>query len=878
MTRALLFAFSVLTLAAAPPKLRLSEVEDFAPTSYRAELSLDPNKPDFTGTIHIKLDVKKPSQIIWLNANKIAIAEAILSAGGKSWTAKAQPSGEDFLALEFDSAIPAGAAELRIRYTGAIERGGSSAVFQTEDAGEHYLLTQFESTQARRAFPCFDEPSYKVPWQLTLHVPARDKAISNTPPVSEKSEGGVRTYVFKETKPLPSYLVAFGVGPFEFVDAGYAGRNRVPVRIVTPKGKAGEAAYAAQVTAAILTRLEEYFGIPFPYEKSDQVAVPVTNGFSAMENAGMVTYGQAAILAKPDADTILRQRSYASAAAHELAHQWFGDLVTMEWWDDIWLNEAFATWMEQKLIAEWKPEWKTRVQDVDSKLFAQGEDSLITARKIRQPIESKSDIENAFDGITYEKGAAVIGMFESWMGPAEFRKGVQSYLQRYAFRSATSGAFLDSLSSASRKDVTSSFSTFLNQAGVPVVSVALDCTGKTPTLHLEQERFLPLGSKGSVDQSWKLPVCIRYDGGGAGECTLMTGRRMDLALQKAPGCPAWVQANDQAKGYYRVDYKGGLFSALSSGKGASQLGAAERNDLLGNAQAMSDAGKLPVADALALVETFHNDSEHSVVDRAITLARTPSMDLVPEELMPNYRRFLLKNFQARAHELGWLPHPGESDDVRLLRPNLLALVAREGGDRELADQARELADRWLKDPAAVAPEVLHAILNTAAWYGDRALFDRMLAAFQKSRDRREKRQIISSMAYFRDPRAIEAALQAVLSGAIPLLDGNSLLVSAGQGWPATRHMAFEFIKAHFDQIMRDRPSIFGFDLGALLPRSGQLSCDEKSKQELQAFFGPIVERYTGAPRNLAQVVEAIDLCIAKKAEQSAGVAEFLRKY
>ncbi|HEY1271466.1 MAG TPA: ERAP1-like C-terminal domain-containing protein, partial [Terriglobales bacterium] len=437
---------------------------------------------------------------------------------------------------------------------------------------------------------------------------------------------------------------------------------------------------------------------------------------------------------------------------------------------------------------------------------------------------------------------------------------------------------LDSLSSASRKDVTSSFSTFLNQAGVPVVSVALDCTGKTPTLHLEQQRFLPLGSKGSVNQSWKLPVCIRYDGGGAGECTLMSDRRMDVALQKAHGCPAWVQANNQAKGYYRVDYKDGLLSALSSGKGAAQLGAAERDDLLGNAQAMSNAGKLPVADALALVETFHNDSERAVVERAITVALTPSMDLVPEELMPNYQRFLLKNFQARAHELGWLPHPGESDDVRLLRPTLLSAVAMEGGDRELANQARELADRWLKDPASVDPEVARAILNTAAYYGDVAMFNRMLAAYQKSRDRREKRQIVNAMRYLRDPRAIEAALQSVLSGAIPILDGYIFLVNAGQGWPATRHMAFEFIKAHFDQITRDRPSIFGFDLGAFLPRAGQSFCDEKSRNELQAFFGPIVDRYSGAPRNLAQVVEAIDLCIAKKAAQSAGVAAFLRKY
>jgi cytosol alanyl aminopeptidase len=399
--------------ASQPPKLRLAEVEDITPTRYRADLTLDPDKEAFTGSIAIQVDIRKPVQTIWLNATRITVQSASLAASGKEYPAKALPGGDDFVGLDFDSPAPTGLAEIHIKYTGSVRQGDSSGVFRAEDGGNHYILTQFESTDARDAYPCFDEPSYKVPWQLTLHVPPQDKALSNTPVVSQKTEGGSTTYVFKETKPLPSYLIAFGVGPFEFIDAGQAGKSHFPVRIVTPKGRGNEAQYAAKVTATILTRHENYFGIPYPYEKSDQVAVPVIIGFGAMENAGMVTYGQTLILSKPENDTVSRQRGYASVAAHELAHQWFGDLVTTEWWNDIWLNEAFATWMEQKLLAEWKPEWKTRVEDVDTKLFAEGDDSLIAARRIRQPIEAKDDIGNAFDSITYQKGAAVIGMFES---------------------------------------------------------------------------------------------------------------------------------------------------------------------------------------------------------------------------------------------------------------------------------------------------------------------------------------------------------------------------------------------------------------------------------------------------------------------------------
>ncbi|HUI55371.1 MAG TPA: M1 family metallopeptidase [Bryobacteraceae bacterium] len=866
---------SLASAAGQPPKLRLSEVQDVAPVRYQVDLTLDPEKDSFSGSVAIQVNLNKPAQTIWLNASQIAVEVASVAAGGKTWPAKPLPGGDDFVGLQFESAVPSGTAEIRIRYRGSLRKGGSSGVFGADDAGNHYIFTQFEATDARDAFPCFDEPSYKTPWQLTLHVPPQDTAVSNTPVVSERNESGLKTMVFKETKPLPSYLVAFAVGPFDFVDAGHAGKNQVPVRIVTPKGKADEAKYAAEVTATILTRLEEYFGIPYPYEKSDQVAVPVTVGFGAMENAGMVTYGQTALLAKPATDTIRRQRGYATTAAHELSHQWFGDLVTTAWWDDIWLNEAFATWMEQKLVAAWKPEWKTRVNDVDAKSGAEGQDSLVTARKIRQAIETKDDISNAFDGITYDKGAAVIGMFENWMGADDFRKGVQSYLSRYAFKNATAGDFLDSLSSASRKDVTAAFSTFLNQAGVPLVSVALDCTQKPPSLHLEQTRFFPLGSKGSGGQSWSIPVCVRYDGHSQFECALVTRPKWDMPLQSATSCPAWVEANADAKGYYLPDYRGGLLGALTGA--SARLEPAERVDLIANVEEMASAGKLPAAEALGLAEAFHNDPERLVLQRALGVALS-YREYVAPEVAPNYQRFLLKNFQARARESGWIPRAGESDDARLLRTSLLSAVATYGGDSDLAQEARSLAGRWLDDRSAVPAEMAGPVLNAAAYYGDVALFNRYLAEFQKTQDRQDKQRLIGAMTSFHDPKAIDAALQAVLSKSIALVDGFALLVSAGQDFPDTRKMPFQFIKAHFDQIVAGNPSIFGNDLGSFLPFAGGSFCDAESKKELQAFFSPLVNKYTGAPRNLAQVLESIDLCIANKAAQAPSVNAFLQRY
>lgn len=858
------------------PTLRLPDT--VAPASYRVELALDPSKPSFSGSIAIQVNVKQPVQTIWLNATNIKVEEASLQTGSQQMAARAEPTGDDFLALRFASQIPAGPAEIKLRYTGAIRQQDSSGIFHMTDNGNDYLFTQFEQTDARAAFPCFDEPSYKVSWQLTLTVPKQSTAISNTPPRTQVTRGDRVIYTFNDTKPLPSYLVAFAVGPFDYVPAGVAGANHVPVRIITPKGHANEAKYAAEVTATILTRLEEYFGIPYPYEKSDEVSIPVTFGFGAMENAGMVTYGQTIILADPQRDTLTRQREYASIAAHELAHQWFGDLVTTAWWNDIWLNEAFATWMGQKLLAEWKPEWRTRVDDASSKLQAEGSDSLISARKIRQEIQSKDDISNAFDSITYDKGAAVIRMFENWIGPDEFRKGVHNYLRQYAFKNATAPEFLDAVSSAGKKEIAAPFNSFLNQAGVPLISVKLECS-QTPVLHLEQKRYLPLGSKGSSDQTWGVPVCVRYGTGetGTDACTLMTQPAIDWRLDQAKGCPAWVQANDGAIGYYRVNYEHRLLAALTEGDVVHRLNAPERLDFMGNAAALAQGGILTAADAVAVVGTFHDDPQHDVVENAGDLALEPREHLVPEDLEPNYRRFLLKNFRARAHQLGWVPRQAEDDNARLLRPDLVRWVATYAGDQELARQGREMADKWFMDHDSVDPSMVNSVLATAAYYGGEPLFLRFLAELKKTRDRHERARMLGAMQRFRDPAAIQSGMRAVLSGEIPFIEGSGLLF-AGQLREKTRMLSFEFLKAHFDEIVAKRPTGGGFDFGSEFPRVGAAFCDAQSKAALQDFLAPRVDQFTGAPRVLQQVLEGIDVCIANKAAQEPSVIAFLKQY
>jgi len=877
MTKSCLpFLLLAICAAAEPPKLRLGD--DVRPVRYRLDLTVIPQQDTFTGKIEIDLQVRKPTDTVWLNARDLTIDTAQLSAGGRTLAAKVQTSGGQFASFTAGSAIPAGPAQLRIEYHGAFNKIGSDGLFKEQDAGTWYVYTQFESIDARRAFPCFDEPSFKTTWQLTLHVNKSDAAVSNTPVQSETDEpDGRKKVVFAETKPLPSYLVALGVGPFDFVDAGKIGKNHTPLRMITPKGKAAQAKYAAEVTGPLLAQLEDYFGVPYPYEKLDLLSVPLFGG--AMENAGLITCVESIMLRDPAQDSINRQRSYALTIAHEMAHQWFGDLVTTAWWDDIWLNEAFASWMDDKIVRHWKPQWNTVIDEQNTRLGAMGSDGLVSARKIRQPIESNDDIANAFDGITYSKGEAVIGMFENWMGEDAFRRGVQRYMHQYAWRNATAADFLDSLSSAGGQPVGRAFSTFLDQAGVPLVSVKLSCgAAGGATLHLTQKRALPLGTTGSTAETWQVPVCVRYGDGGAThrECTLLTETAADWKLAEAKGCPAWVEANADGKGYYRTRYEGDLLDKLLAG-GAAHLSAAERVAALGDVDALTGMGEIKSGEALTLAVAFANDPVRQVVDSTIGIISGVHDYLVPKELRPNYARLVDLAFGARARQLGWKAKAGEGDETRLTRSSVVPLVALWGADGSLAAAARQLAGQWLTDRTAVDPDIVGSVLNVAARTGDEAFFKQLSAELSRTEDRHQRDLILGAMGSFSDPHIARSAMELVLKPESDLREYAALLFGP-IGVPETRSLPFEFVKANYDAIVAKIPAGSTFGFGEFLPVVGGAFCDEKSGEEVKAFFEPKVDRFPGTRRNLAQVLEGIRICTAYKAAQQDSVAEFSKKY
>jgi len=865
----LVFALCACTaFAAEAPKLRLPD--DIRPTRYAADLTLIPGEKAFSGAIDIDVELVKPASLIWLNATELTIHQATIA----SQPVAIEPGNDDFIGLRASKALAPGPARIHIVYQGKISEKSSAGIFQGLDGKEPYLFTQFESIDARRAFPCFDQPDFKTPWQITLHVRKEHSAIANTAPVSETDEpNGMKKVVFGPTRPLSSYLIAVAVGPFDFVDAGKAGKNRIPVRIVTPKGKASQAKYAAEVTATLIDRLENYFGIPFPFEKCDNVAIPLTFGFGAMENVGLVTYAQNLILSDPAIDTEQRQRTYASVAAHELAHQWFGDLVTLAWWDDTWLNEAFATWTSAKIIAEWKPEWHSRLGDLNGKFGAMGEDSLVAARKIRQPIESKDDISNAFDGITYQKGASVIRMFESWVGEKRFQAGVTAYLKRYSYKNARVNDFLDAIAATGQPQLTRAFSTYLEQPGFPLITVNLNC-GAAPALSLTQKRYLPVGSAGNARQVWQTPVCVRYQtaNGDRKECFLLDKPAAEFRLTHATSCPANLSANADAAGNYITRYDSALLAKLLEG---NYLNAAERMTTLNDLTSLLNAGEIQQGEVLTAAAAFAKDPERQIVGLAQG-AVGETRRFLPAGLLPNYARFVQKTFGTRAHQLGWSAKSAENSDTALERAAIVPFVATRGEDATLGDEARRLAAEWLKTRKGVDANMVNPVLTAAAYFGDRALFDTMTAELKKTTDRQQRSRILGALGAFRDPAIARAGMDLVIHSEIDARESLSLLVGP-LGQRETEKLPFEFVKANYDELLKHLPVGGGFEAGSMLPYVGGSSCDEASRQEFVGFFEERARKFTGGQHTYDQVLESIRLCEAQKSARAADIAAFFAK-
>jgi len=858
--------------SAVEPGARLPE--SVRPLGYGLELTIAPEAPDFKGHVHIELEVTSPVESILLFARALVVerASVTLPGAGGSRLAVARPLDENGLtAFDLAEPIGPGGASLDIDYSGKLDEH-LRGLYGTRTGGAAYAFTQFEPIYARQAFPCFDEPRFKTPFDITLTIPAGLTAISNTAVRTQTQlPGGQTRIAFGRTEKLPTYLVAVAVGPLDVVDAppippNEARATALPLRGVAARGRGPELGFVLAETPRLLSSLERYFGVAYPYEKLDLIAVP-DFASGAMENAGAITFRDTLLLMKEGAPEWQRRQS-TSVNAHELAHQWFGNLVTMPWWDDIWLNEGFATWLASRVVDEVHPEYHqgyTRVAQLERAFDV---DSKASARQVRQPIRSDHDIRNAFDAITYTKGGALLAMFERYLGPEVFRAGLRRYLERHRFGSGTSQDLLAALEESSGKPVAKAFSSFLDQPGVPSVAAELRCaSGSPPRVHLSQHRYVPLGSSASRDGLWQVPVCLEYPAPGAAagtrpteQCTLLDAPEAELTLN-ASECPRWVLPNAHAAGYYRWALGAAEQAALLE-QGYAALEPAERLSLLSSSEAAARAGAGSLEQLLGVVRKLGREPERELVQAALGVLSDLRESLLSESELPGYRRLVQELVAARQKQLGLFPSAREDGENRLLRPALVAALAFEARDpslrRDLDRLGRAhlgmLADERL---ARLPSELIEAALGVAVQEGGLPVIERAVLALGASSDGIERGRLLGALGWNQNPELSPEVLELALSD--QLRTNERLSPIFGQlRQSETRRAAAAWVERHFDALIART----GSEIGAQLTQVAGAFCDRESAEHAREFFTPRVEALTGGPRLLRLNLESTELCAA----------------
>ena len=859
---------AAVVIAPGQPVFRLGD--GATPRGYAVRLVIDPSRTEFDGEIRIDLRINRPQKTLWLNGAGLTVRAASIEIAGERIELASIAGGDDFIGFTTSQPLPVGEAKLSVRYQGKIEGVDTRGLFRQEEGGEWYVVSQFEATNARRAFPCFDEPGWKTPWQLTLDVPRAQVTSSNTPVEKETQlSGGMKRVRFARTAPLPSYLIALAVGPFDVVDGGVAGKNKTPLRYFTPRGRSAEARYAKQVTPRLLELLEDYFGTPYPFEKLDSVSIPQTVGFGAMENVGMITYASRLLLAKPYEETENFQRRYVSIAAHEIAHQWFGNLVTLAWWDDIWLNESFATWLAQKTLVRFEPRWDNGWYSAYTRSRAITLDRLMATRRVRNPVVAQGDIINAFDAISYEKGGHVLSMFEAALTPERFRDGVRLFMQRHRFGSATAEDFVAALAEASQgqADTVTAFRAFVEQPGTPLVDVELDCTASRPVLKLNQSRLKPLGSQASDNQQWLTPACFQYQeqvkqhnmlhSKISRVCGAIPNGASQLALSEAKICPIWVMGNAEGTGYYVTRYSQALLAKLNAR--AHSLPAHESNALVSDAALMLESGLLSLDAALAIAEQFVNHPAPAVRHTVVDLLRGLRHDWLDEVGRKRYERIMQKHIVPQALRLGWVEKPGEPSGTRDLRSALLPLAADRGASAALRKEAATLAQKWLVKRDAVPGAIAEAALNSAGTFADATLFSAMESAAFSAKQPADRTLLLTALLKTRAPELRERALSLSLNDKVTGRDAHQAFRSALED-DVNRFAALAYWRDHFDALRAKLPDE---TTPSMIVYSGRL-CRIEERDAFMSFLSERSNEFPGGKQRYEQTLERINLCIAAR--------------
>ncbi len=827
------------------------------PTHYALTLAPDLKAATFKGVESIDVTLSQPASSVTLNAVEIAFQSVTITAAGKTQTATVSlDSAKEQATFTVPGTLPAGKATLAIHYTGILNNE-LRGFYLSKTARRNYAVTQFESTDARRAFPSFDEPAFKATYDVALIIDSGDTAISNGPIVRDTPGPGAgkHTLRFLTTPKMSTYLVAFLVGDFQCTSGQQDG---VAIRVCATPDKVAFTPYGVDVAKYVLHYYNTYFGIPYPLKKLDLIALPDFEA-GAMENFGAITYRETDLLIDPKTASIGAQKEVAEVIAHEMAHQWFGDLVTMQWWNNVWLNEGFATWMENKPVAAMHPEWNID-QDVAANMDnTLNLDAQPTTRAIRARAETREEIEQMFDGISYGKASDVLLMVENYVGPETFRKGVHNYLAAHLYGNATAEDFWNAQTATSRKPVDKIMDSFVAQPGVPLLTFGQASGGNVAVA--QRRFFLSPSIQPDPAQKWTVPVCFNSGAGSDRSSSLGSktgdGQSCDLLTPAASSLHAPASslffANKGGAGYYRSAYPPAVYAALVAHVETS-LTPTERISLLGDEWAQLRANKASAGDYLNLVAAVKADPNAAVINSALggVSAIHARVAASPEEKAA-LSAWIRKNFSPQYAKLG-APSASDTPNTRELRASLFGVLGYYGKDPAVLAQAHAIAEKYIADPSSVDPTLREAALAIAARNGDAALFGQFQKIYETSTNPDLQIGALRLLAQFEDPLLEQRALDYAISGKVRSQDA-AIQLAIALSLDDTRDMAWKFVQSRWDAIN----GLLTPELGNVLVSSTGAFCSADGRDDVQRFFAN--HKVASADQAVKHAIERINGCI-----------------
>ncbi|MGO9777124.1 MAG: M1 family aminopeptidase [Terracidiphilus sp.] len=827
------------------------------PEHYTLRLTPDLKTAIFTGIETIDVNLAEPANRITLNAVELDLKSVIVTAGGKEQQAIVTLDKEKEQAtFTVADKLPAGRAKLAITYSGILNNE-LRGFYLSRTAKRNYAVTQFESTDARRAFLCFDEPAFKATYDVTLVVDAGDTAISNTP-IESDTPGpveGKHTLKFTSTPKMSTYLVAFLVGDFQCATGASDG---VVIRSCATPDKVALTPYALDIATHVLHYYNNYFGIPYPLKKLDLIALPDFEA-GAMENFGAITYRETDMLIDPRIASVDAQKEVALVVAHEMAHQWFGDLVTMQWWDNIWLNEGFATWMENKAVAHMHPEWnidETVISDLNQTLIL---DAQPTTRAIRAHANTRQEIEQMFDGISYGKASDVLLTVENYLGEETFRQGVHNYLSAHEYANATAEDFWGAQTITSHKPVDKIMESLVTQPGEPLLTFGEPANGKVTVT--QKRFFLSPSIVPNPAQKWTLPVCFKTVKGP--DCQVLAPA--DTAL-KIPASGLFF-ANAGGKGYYRSAYPTSVYAALVA-QVESTLTPSERISLIGDEWVQVRANKAAIGDYLNLTAAVKADSGAEVVDEAINGVNTAYTQIAASaDERAGLSEWIRSTYAPVYTKLG-PPAETDSANTRELRADLFGLLGQRGKDPAVLAQAREISARYLADPGSVEATLSQTALSIAARHGDAALFDQLQKVYETSTNPEIQEGALRLLTQFENPALVQRSLDYALSGKVRTQDAVIQLAIALRS-DENRDQAWKYIQDNWEKVQTQLTP----EMGAYLVRSTGNFCSTEARTSVETFFS--THKVPAADKALKHAVENIDGCIELRKLQEPKLKQWL---